>query len=410
MPATATRNGLLSAAHVAPPLMEMSMAPDEASFLHNEEPALTVTTTLSKTRVWGFGLSSRTLSALGRPVSTGATRACVSGSGRQASGSGEFRIFDPNGAALSTSAYGWTRLFQGREYIPMLDAYDFRARTLWPELGRFGQEDPAGTVDSTNRYQALGGRWNGVTDPTGKYEEDVHHYLTWFLARAVGFDEGTASELGRQTGKLDYDERSAMRGGAGNPNLEDFHFVSPGRANELFRASTPQRNLDVAAAGAFLHAFQDTYSHQKNFNHRDWNDQYNKVIGHGADGHRPDWTWDRPGLAMEMAEATYQKLLELRRRSKFISGVEASRTFSGVTGFAEVEGKVRRFVEFQNLCFYTQTYPEYKFTFQNVFDYTPKIKELDSNFELTTYERFQRNEEYRSFLESKEAAFTVGCR
>ena len=113
---------------------------------------------------------------------------------------------------------------------------------------------------------------------------------------------------------------------------------------------------------------------------------------------------------MEMAEATYQKLLELRRRSKFISGVEASRTFSGVTGFAEVEGKVRRFVEFQNLCFYTQTYPEYKFTFQNVFDYTPKIKELDSNFELTTYERFQRNEEYRSFLESKEAAFTVGCR
>jgi RHS repeat-associated protein len=28
----------------------------------------------------------------------------------------------------------------------MLDAYDFRARTLWPELGRFGQEDPEGLV------------------------------------------------------------------------------------------------------------------------------------------------------------------------------------------------------------------------------------------------------------------------
>jgi hypothetical protein len=52
----------------------------------------------------------------------------------------------------------------------MLDAYDFRARTLWPELGRFGQEDPAGTVDSTNRYQALGGRWTGIRDPYGLFD------------------------------------------------------------------------------------------------------------------------------------------------------------------------------------------------------------------------------------------------
>ncbi len=97
-----------------------------------------------ETRVWGFGLTAETRIEGEQPVSVGATWACGSDSGRKASGSGEFRIFDPNGNALSTSAYGWTRLFQGREFIPMLDAYDFRARTLWPELGRFGQEDSAG--------------------------------------------------------------------------------------------------------------------------------------------------------------------------------------------------------------------------------------------------------------------------
>jgi RHS repeat-associated protein len=99
-------------------------------------------------------------------------------------GYGKFRIFDPNGNALSTSAYGWHRLFQGREYIPMLDAYDFRARTLWPELGRFGQEDPLGAVDSTNLYQALGGRWPTATDPKGHLTIVVHG--TW--ARDDGVD------------------------------------------------------------------------------------------------------------------------------------------------------------------------------------------------------------------------------
>jgi RHS repeat-associated protein len=66
------------------------------------------------------------------------------------------------------SSYGWNRLFQGREYLGLLDAYDFRARTLWPELGRFGQEDPLGTIDSANLYQGFLGRWTQVTDALGQ--------------------------------------------------------------------------------------------------------------------------------------------------------------------------------------------------------------------------------------------------
>ncbi len=82
-------------------------------------------------------------------------------------GYGKFRIFGPGDLPLGASAYGWTRLFQGREYNGLIDGYDFRARTLFPELGRFAQEDPAGTVDSANRYQALLGNWTGNTDPWG---------------------------------------------------------------------------------------------------------------------------------------------------------------------------------------------------------------------------------------------------
>jgi RHS repeat-associated protein len=87
----------------------------------------------------------------------------------QYEGYGKFRIFDATNSPRSASAFGWNRLFQGREYIGLVDAYDFRARTLWPELGRFGQEDPAGFIDSPNLYQALKGAWTANTDPLGQW-------------------------------------------------------------------------------------------------------------------------------------------------------------------------------------------------------------------------------------------------
>ena len=67
-------------------------------------------------------------------------------------GYGKFQVF-------GTSTLNWRWLFQGREYQPSLGAYDFRARTLWPELGRFGQEDPPGPVDHSNLYQASLAGW-----------------------------------------------------------------------------------------------------------------------------------------------------------------------------------------------------------------------------------------------------------
>ncbi len=80
---------------------------------------------------------------------------------------GRFRVFAPDGTPRSASSLGWNRLFQGREYVPALEAYDFRNRHLLPALGRFAQEDPLGYVDSLNLYQAFGGGWVNATDPWG---------------------------------------------------------------------------------------------------------------------------------------------------------------------------------------------------------------------------------------------------
>ncbi|MGA7616377.1 MAG: hypothetical protein WBX15_14480, partial [Thermoanaerobaculia bacterium] len=82
-------------------------------------------------------------------------------------GYGRFHIFDDSSTPQATSEYGWRWLFQGREYLPALDAYDFRARTLRVEMGRFGQEDPEGVRDSLNRYQGFADFWDANSDPFG---------------------------------------------------------------------------------------------------------------------------------------------------------------------------------------------------------------------------------------------------
>ena len=325
-------------------------------------------------------------------------------------GYGKFRIFDPQGNALSTSAYGWTRLFQGREYIPMLDAYDFRARTLWPELGRFGQEDPAGTVDSTNRYQALGGRWNGITDPMGLWEEDVHHWLTTYLARAAGFSDLLAGWVGAATGMPDFDERDAMypEGVLANVgdffgfpsmndrNMEQLHFTTGTRRAALFQQALKAGvSGRFRALGEFLHAFQDSYSHQQNLYHpTDLNPYDDRIagfpVGHGCHGHDPDQTWKRTEtLNMEMAERTFDFLRLFRRK---ILGSELSGPDSLSGGHRSV---ISRFMERpQESDLYQQAFAGGVVWAENVRDYSEKIRRLDTSFSPTPYEREYRDGKY----------------
>jgi YD repeat-containing protein len=90
-------------------------------------------------------------------------------------GYGEFRVFTATSIEQPFGAFAWRWLFQGREHDRRLNAYDFRARTLWPELGRFGQEDGAreeAFADTPNLFQAFHLDAAGQTDPLGMWTVD----------------------------------------------------------------------------------------------------------------------------------------------------------------------------------------------------------------------------------------------
>ena len=279
--------------------------------------------TYSETRVWGFGLADETRIEIERSVSTGTTWACGSRSGRTASGSGEFRIFDPAGNALSTSAYGWTRLFQGREYIPMLDAYDFRARTLWPELGRFGQEDPARSDPRLSLYQGFNGNWPNVTDPTGKYATDFHYYAIYYLARASGFQQRFAKEIAWASQYVDDSEYTNPLNPANwkSRRLQTFHFAALGfeptrRRNTVVRTNVGRAiNLRrLIPLGIALHTYADSFGHE---GYSAWTGSTAPGVinfffpGHGSDGSEPDKPHNNVPKAIEAAKDIYEMLSAL---------------------------------------------------------------------------------------------------
>jgi RHS repeat-associated protein len=282
-------------------------------------------------------------------------------------GFGRFNVFSPSGASRSASSLGWKWLFQGREYQAKLGAYDYRTRTLWPDLARFAQEDAAGSHGDLSPYEAFLGSPANLADPLGLYEEDVHHYLTRFLAWKAGFampaaggsdpvESPIADKIGEQTGLVDYDERDAMfdtpqLGKGSLANLEndlEYHFVSQAHLAEMqkeahYRIKLNQLGDDDSRfrrVGEYLHALEDTYSHQKGKDHREVPPGYGPRLGHSYDAKYPDHTWERPGLANEMAMETYKQLKSLC--NDYQKSQTHQRCKLGVT-FASVFKSVNRF-------------------------------------------------------------------
>ena len=322
-------------------------------------------------------------------------------------------------AAASTSSYPETRigpfgLFTETHTEPLAFVSTSTHRAcgdpwleLTKDLGFFGQEDPAGTIDSTNRYQALGGQWNGVTDPLGLYEEDVHHYLTTYLARAVGFGPGIADAIGRQTGLLDFDERDAMYPddpaeraadlGANVPNMNMYHFPMPSRLQEMFREATdPKTKGRLVAIGEYIHGFQDSFAHQRNVNNPSFKMYYDDAvpgkgwIGHGWHGHDPDHTWKRPiDFGLRMAEETYAELCTIYRSLHGNIAPTTRRSFS------DLRQTIERFLAAPSPSdIYMQPFAGGVVWFENVRDYTDKIQRLDVGFSPTSYERAYREKKY----------------
>jgi hypothetical protein len=185
----------------------------------------------------------------------------------------------------------------------MLDAYDFRARTLWPELGRFGQEDPAGTVDSTNRYQALLGNWPGNVDPLGLFDVEIHKKITLTAGEAQHVDPLTLGYVNTGHQVADWE----------NPFIDAQHFDNSKFVegvefmNSLYTSFIAERNAEQAAIllGRYLHALHDFYSHSAYV-------EYRVFVSHrgtmAADLPLWDGVWPPGGKLAEIRSGSFTKV------------------------------------------------------------------------------------------------------
>jgi hypothetical protein len=193
-----------------------------------------------------------------------------------------------------------------------------------------------------------------------------------------------------------------MYGGANQRNMEDYHFVTEQKLEFMRQTAmrlsgwTFMEEERWQPIGEYLHALEDSYSHQSDPHRRDFSKTYGTQVGHARDLHEPDWTWKRSGLAHSMAIDTYQKLKALC--TEFMGGCTQSK---GFRTFAQIEASVDEFINLKPELITERQRPMNAATvwIEDVRDYTEKIRRLDSGFTPTPAESQNRFDKYLKHLE-----------
>jgi len=165
-----------------------------------------------------------------------------------------------------------------KEWDEKSGLYYFGFRYYSPEIGRWTQRDPAGTVDGLNLYIYVRNAPVHIVDPVGAWGRDVHYGLTKDWARMVGICEEAAEIIASGNQGVDDDPRtSSIIGQRGrhiwgpddwepglpreaqvDPRLEWFTLEMsegyPGCAGGQYRQG-------LEALGRALHSLQDYYAH-----------------------------------------------------------------------------------------------------------------------------------------------------
>jgi len=154
------------------------------------------------------------------------------------------------------------------------------------------------------------------------YQKDVHKYLTQYLGENAGFTHEEARQIAAgnyrvdtrwNTQPLTLDTTMQLLLFQGTPKA-DYHFTSPERLEDMRQVAYQTENLQLF--GQYLHAFQDSFSHQKDGVPYDSGKGHLNILEDEMGAH-VDRTYNRPELADQMAKATYvemQKFLEYRNR------------------------------------------------------------------------------------------------
>jgi len=219
--------------------------------------------------------------------------------------------YAPFGATTSAGAASANAAqFTGRENDGT-GLYYYRARYYAPDLGRFISEDPLGFGGGdANLYAYVGNRPTSANDPLGLYNRDVHFDLTGWIGLQVGMCTEDAWRIADANQGIDDDRWTSPTVIQNVEARRLYHFTDASRRNQL-------RNLAFSTGsrfvmGAYLHALQDSFSHQRGRKDRDGN-PFRPRFGHAIRWKGPDDPRDRPVLWNRMSARTSRELNEFHQ-------------------------------------------------------------------------------------------------
>ncbi len=220
--------------------------------------------------------------------------------------------------------------FTGRETDAESDLYFYRARYYDPQIGQFISDDPAGfAAGDANLRRYVGNDPANRTDPTGLYDQDVHFYFNYYLARYLGLDQPSgwvrsktipvseAYIIAYFATRVDYDSGTAPISGGASARRR-FHMPDPNdeygvREDEprVRKALLSVANVgDAEMFGLLLHAYQDSFAHR----------EFGDKMGHAVRvnmtgiewvGSDPDEPFRHSVRERRMAQKTYDAMYQL---------------------------------------------------------------------------------------------------
>jgi RHS repeat-associated protein len=165
--------------------------------------------------------------------------------------------------------------YTGRECDSDTGLYYYRARWYDAKVGRFISEDPIGFGGGVNQFRYVGNNPQNAVDPSGLYNEDVHYYLTYFIATKFSCLTGNEARLIADADQST-DENSDTSPGPGFTITPVAWLILPNRfqqdKNAVFHTFNPGNDQFLkerwrvgcrghVGLGRLLHYLQDTFSH-----------------------------------------------------------------------------------------------------------------------------------------------------
>jgi RHS repeat-associated protein len=248
-------------------------------------------------------------------------------------------------AGASLTRYTYT----GREFDSDTGLYYYRARWYNPRVGRFISEDPIGLNGGVNQFSYVGNNPQNAVDPSGLFNEDVHYYLTYFIAtRFPCLSSDEARLIADADQSTDENHQTSPDAGVTlipgpvplpipNRFIQDknavFHGFNPGNNQFLKERWNVACRTNYVGLGRLLHYIQDTFSH---------GGYYSPVYGHLFGGYAVDDTNKDVGKASDMASATWFAIRDWIKATKCNCGDQ------GDTGVDKWWPQVISFLETDN--------------------------------------------------------------